>query len=81
MYTFFSAVLLLDSGHWKNADKFRYVILVIPAIFGALVEIMQMTLTSTRKAEVLDLGADLAGVAAGIWLAVIAVKILSKIRS
>lgn len=81
MYAFFSAVLLLDSGHWKNTSRFHYFILIIPAIFGGLLEIMQMTLTSTRKAELLDLCADLAGVAAGIGLAVIAVKILSKIKS
>jgi VanZ family protein len=81
MYAFFSAVLLLDSCRWQFLSKFHYFILLIPVIFGVLVELMQMTLTTTRKAEVLDLAADIAGVAAGIALAIIAKRIFSKVRS
>ena len=44
-------------------------------------EIMQMTLTISRRAETTDLVADIGGVTAGILLAHIARKILGKFRS
>lgn len=81
MYAFFSAILLLDSGRWQDSANFHYLVLLVPVIFGALMEIMQMTLTTTRKAEVLDLAADIGGVAAGILLAFIAKRILRAVRS
>ena len=81
MYAFFSAVLLLDSCRWRTSRHFRYVILLIPLLFGALMEIMQMTLTTSRKAESLDLAANIGGVTAGILLAHIALKILERFRS
>lgn len=81
MYAFFSAVLLLDSGKWQYDGRFNYLILLIPVIFGALMEIMQMTLTTSRRAEVLDLAADIAGVAAGIVLAFFSKRVLRAIRS
>jgi VanZ family protein len=80
MYAFFSAVLLLDSCHWKVDTHFHYLIVFIPLFFGALMEILQMTLTSTRKAEEVDLLANIGGIAAGILLASIAKKLLLKIR-
>ena len=80
MYAFFSAILLLDSCHWKFEGKFNYLILLIPLFFGALMEILQMTLTATRKAEELDLVANIGGIAAGVLLASFAKKILAKIR-
>jgi len=44
-------------------------------------EILQMTLTTSRKAESLDLAANIGGVTAGILLAHIALKILERFRS
>ena len=79
MYAFFSAVLLLDSCRWRTSSHFRYVILLIPLFFGALMEIMQMTLTTSRKAETIDLAANIGGVTAGIVIAHIALKILQKL--
>jgi len=79
MYAFFSAVLLLDSCRWREKRRFRYIILLIPVFFGALMEIMQMTLTTTRKAETIDLIANMGGVATGIVVAHIALKILGKL--
>jgi VanZ family protein len=81
MYSIFSAVLLLDSGKWQYAISFHYFILLIPVIFGALMEVMQMTFTTSRKAEILDLVADIAGIAAGIILAMFARRIIRVIRS
>jgi VanZ family protein len=80
MYSFFSAVLLLDSCHWRGGMKFRYLILIIPVFFGALMEILQMTLTVSRKAEELDFLANICGVTAGVLLAFIVKKMISKIR-
>lgn len=79
MYAFFSGVLLLDSCRWRENRHFRYIILLIPVFFGALMEIMQMTLTTSRKAETVDLLANMGGVATGIVVAHIALKILGKL--
>ena len=81
MYSFFSGILLLDSCRWRTSRHFRYVILLIPLLFGALMEILQMTLTTTRKAEMLDLAANITGVTSGILLAHITLKILERFRS
>jgi len=78
MYAFFAAILLLDSSRWRSIRHFRYSILLIPLLFGALMELLQMTLTTSRKAETIDLLANIGGVSAGILLAHIAQKILKK---
>lgn len=81
MYGFFSAMLLLDSCRWQTKLRFNYLILIIPVFFGALMEIMQMTLTTSRKAEMIDLLANIGGVAGGIVLAHIARKVIEKFSS
>lgn len=81
MYSFFSGVLLLDSCRWRTSRHFRYAVLLFPLLFGALMEILQMTLTTSRKAETLDLVANITGVSAGILLAHITLKILEGFRS
>ncbi len=81
MYTFFSGILLLDSCRWSTSRHFRYAILLFPLLFGALMEILQMTLTTTRHAEALDLAANIAGVSTGILMARITLKILERFRS
>lgn len=81
MYGFFSAMLLLDSCRWQTRLRFNYIILLIPVLFGALVEIMQMTLTKSRRAEILDLIANIGGVLAGVVLAHIVKQVLEKFRS
>lgn len=80
MYMFFSAILLLDSCRWQTSRNLRYIILLIPLFFGALMEILQMT-TTTRKAECMDMAANIGGIVAGILLAHIALKILERFRS
>jgi len=81
MYAFFSGVLLLDSCRWRTSRHFRYAVLLFPLLFGALMEILQMTLTTSRQAETLDLIANITGVSAGILLAHIILKILERFRS
>ena len=80
MYAFFSAMLLLDSCRWKVEGKFHYLILLIPLFFGALMEILQMTLTESRKAEEIDLLANIGGIATGVLVASLARKLMSRIR-
>jgi len=76
MYAVFSAVLLLDSCRWRADQNFHYLILLIPLIFGALMEILQMTLTVSRKAEELDLVANIVGISAGLVMAYIIKKLI-----
>ena len=80
MYMFFAAVLLLDSCLWKSDRGVRYIILIIPVTFGALMEILQLLLTRARKAEALDLAADILGIGAGIIFALTVRRMLKKIR-
>lgn len=81
MYALFSALLLLDSCNWDRRVRFRFIILLIPLLFGALMEILQMELTSVRKAEIGDLIADIGGIAAGILTAYIFRFLAGRIRS
>jgi VanZ family protein len=81
MYAFFSAMLLMDSCRWQTERRFNYLILLIPLFFGALMEIMQMTLTTSRKAETIDLVANIGGITAGILLAHIVKKMIERFRS
>ncbi len=81
MYAFFSAILLLDSCRWQLNRRFNYLLLLIPLLFGALMEIMQMTLTTSRKAEIVDLVANIGGVLSGILLAYLAREVLARLRA
>lgn len=80
MYSFFSGVLLLDSCRWRTDKRFKYFILVIPLLFGALMEMLQMMLTTSRKAEMLDMVANTCGVLTGILVAHIARLLIKKLR-
>lgn len=81
MYSFFSAILLLDSCRWRSESSFRYIYLLIPVFFGALMEIMQMQFTTSRRGEIGDLIANISGVAAGVVMAHIAKSILKRVKS
>jgi VanZ family protein len=80
MYSFFSGVLLLDSCRWRTDKGFKYFILVIPLLFGALMEMLQMMLTTSRRAEILDMVANILGVLSGILVAHIARLLIKRIR-
>lgn len=80
MYALFSGMLLLDSCLWQSGRSVRYVVLLIPVVFGALMEVFQYLLTKSRKAEALDLVADILGIGAGIVGALLVRQILKKIR-
>ena len=80
MYMMFSAVLLLDSCLWKNDRSVRYIVLVIPVVYGATMEVLQYMVTTSRKAEAMDLVADIIGIGAGVVFALAARRILKEIR-
>src|SRR5512133_609346 len=80
MYALFSGVLLLDSCLWQSSRSVRYVVLVIPLVFGALMEVLQYLLTESRKAEALDLAADILGIGAGVAGTLAIRRVLKKIR-
>jgi VanZ family protein len=81
MYAFFSAVLLLDSCRWQLNRSFIYPLMLIPLLFGAIMEIMQMTLTTSRKAETFDLLANVGGVLTGLLVAYLARMMLARFRA
>jgi VanZ family protein len=81
MYAFFSAVLLLDSCRWQLNRSFIYPLMLIPLLFGAMMEIMQMTLTTSRRAETFDLLANIGGVLAGLLLAYLARMVLARLKA
>lgn len=80
MYALFSGMLLLDSCLWQSGRSVRYAVLVFPVAFGALMEVFQYLLTSSRQAEALDLLADILGIGAGVLGALVVRQILKKIR-
>jgi len=80
MYALFSGMLLLDSCLWQSDRSVRYVVLVIPLAFGALMEVLQYLVTKSRKAEALDLAADILGIGAGVAGALLVRQILKRIR-
>ena len=80
MYALFSGMLLLDSCLWQSSRSVRYIVLIIPLAFGALMEVLQYLLTVSRKAEALDLAADILGIATGVLVAMTVRRILKGIR-
>lgn len=81
MYALFSAILLLDSCRWQLNRSFNYPLLLIPLLFGAIMEIMQMTLTTSRKAETVDLLANIGGILSGLLLAYLTRRVLARFRA
>jgi len=65
-YAGFAFVLLFDSCNHKINGKIRYPLLLIPVIFGLVMEILQYLVTKTRQADILDLAADVGGVVASL---------------
>jgi len=75
-YMFFSAVLMLDSGRWQRTMRFKYQLLIIPVLLGALMELFQRLLTQMRQADWVDMIADLVGIFFGLMIAIAAKKLL-----
>ena len=63
-YGGFAFVLLFDSCNHKINGKIRYPVLLIPVVFGLVLEILQYLVTKTRQADLFDFAADVGGVAA-----------------
>jgi VanZ family protein len=61
-YAGFTMVLLFDSCNRKITQCIHYRFLIIPVLFGLIMEFLQYLLTKTRQADYLDFIADLAGI-------------------
>jgi VanZ family protein len=68
LYFILMAVVILE--HQESFKNTRQLILValVPFLFGNLMELLQMTLTANRKAEILDALANTAGITTALFL-------------
>lgn len=74
-FTFF-LVLSFTLGHdlWVqrvdfSTSKMKLWAIVVPILYGGLIEIMQATLTTSRSGDIVDLGFDTLGTFCGFFLA------------
>jgi VanZ family protein len=65
---FILGILIRTKQEIKFAVAFYYFQVFFAALYGGLIEIAQNHLTTSRRGDWIDWGADLAGLAAGIWL-------------
>lgn len=80
-YAVFTAILLFDSCRWKRGLPFKYLLLLVPVMFGVIMELLQRILTSDRQAELYDIIADAAGIAIGLCCAITAKKLLNRLNT
>jgi VanZ family protein len=66
-FTLMSVIILEHKNLFQNTRQLLLVAL-IPFFFGNLIEILQMTLTSNRKGEILDALANSAGITIALFL-------------
>ena len=71
MYFAFMSVIVFENS--KNIGKVKILLLItlVPFCFGALMEILQMLLTTTRTGSLTDLLADLGGILLSVALCLI----------
>lgn len=62
MYAFFTGVLLFENRKRIKQKVTIFIISLIPLFFGALLEILQSCLTTTRTGSVADLLFNIAGI-------------------
>ena len=67
---YFLLMLVITIEHRKSLSTTRILIFIglIPVIFGSLIELLQSGLTTTRKADMLDIVSNSAGVICAIML-------------
>jgi VanZ family protein len=70
MYFFLMSVIIIEHRKSLNNPLNLFVLALIPLSYGILMEILQLTLTSTRSGDLYDALADAAGVLASalLWL-------------
>lgn len=66
-FTFMSVIILEHQNFFDNTRKLLLIALV-PFFFGSLVELMQAGFTTTRKADVLDIMFNSAGIAVSVFI-------------
>jgi len=81
IYLLFTTILLLDSGSWQRDRPFKYVLLFIPVIIGAMMEVLQRLVTIHRHADIIDMAANVSGIISGIILAHLVKRFLDPGKS
>jgi VanZ family protein len=65
MYALLGFVVLLEGRNQFTGSRSKLLLILILFLLGAIIEVAQATLVSTRSAEWLDLAANLCGLVAG----------------
>ena len=70
MYFFLMSVMIAENRKKIKATSHLFLVALIPAFYGFLMEILQLTVTRTRSGDIIDFLADAAGILASllIWL-------------
>ncbi len=70
LYFLLMAVVILEHKSFFKNTRQLVLIALIPFFFGTLIELLQLTITSDRKAEILDAMFNTAGITAALlcWL-------------
>ena len=68
LYFSFMAVIILEHRNYFDNTRKLILIALIPFIFGSLMEFLQSGITATRKADVLDVMFNSAGIAVAVLL-------------
>jgi len=70
MYFFMMSVIIIEHRRNLRSSFNLFLMALIPLSYGILIELLQMTLTSTRTGDFYDAIADAAGVIASVlvWL-------------
>ena len=68
LYFILMAVIILEHRNSFRNTRQLLLIALIPILFGTLMEILQITLTSDRKGEILDATANFLGIIVALFL-------------
>ena len=68
LYFSFMTVIILEHRNYFDNTRKLILIALIPFIFGSLMEFLQSGITATRKADVLDVMFNSAGIAVAVLL-------------
>jgi len=70
LYFFLMSVIIIEHRNYFENTRQLILVALIPFFFGSLIELLQSGITTTRKADILDILFNSAGVSAAlvIWL-------------
>lgn len=70
LYFSFMTVIIIEHRNYFDNTRKLIIVALFPLIFGSIIELLQSGLTTTRKADILDIIFNSAGVAVSLffWL-------------